>query len=73
MKCPKCVEDGMNSRVYIGETFATAMVSSRYYDEDGNLITRDPNYRETRYSCSRNHGFKERSFADGRDSVFIGT
>jgi len=55
MKCPKCVEKGLKSCVYVGTTHTTLMYASPYYDEEGNYHYNDPNTRYTEYSCSNGH------------------
>ena len=57
MKCPKCEELGIKSKVYVGMSTSTLMYSAPYYDEDGNYHYDDPNIHETEYRCSNGHKF----------------
>jgi len=59
MICPECKRLGQRSKVYPGMCTSTLMAVSRYYDEDGNLHTHDPNKWRTQYRCSRGHAWIE--------------
>ena len=59
MKCPVCVQNGLRSKVFIGEARTTLMAGSQYYDEDGVLQTDDPNTTTTEYRCSNDHTWTE--------------
>ena len=71
MKCPTCVEQGVESRVNIGAMFSTLMKREAYWDVDGTYHNHDPNHHNTRYTCSNGHGFTIRVVtgcpADGCD------
>jgi hypothetical protein len=54
MKCPRCVEQGLRSKIYPGASMSTGMASNPYFDEDGNYHNDDPNIR-TSYCCSEGH------------------
>jgi hypothetical protein len=56
MKCPKCVELGLKSRLN-GDGFglSTDMGALRYWDEEGRHHTHDPNSHSTHYWCSNGH------------------
>jgi hypothetical protein len=55
MKCQQCVSEGKKSKVFIDGTFATAMSFNKYYDEDGEFHSHDPNRYTTSYHCSNGH------------------
>ncbi len=60
MKCPKCVDEGLSSRINIGPTFSTLMATFEYYAEDGTHVVEDPNTRSTEFSCSNGHAWCEK-------------
>jgi hypothetical protein len=56
MKCQKCVEAGLRSRVDApGYGVVTAMACPRFYDEDGAYHDHDSNSRSELWRCSNGH------------------
>ena len=58
MKCPQCETAGERSRVYPGEASVTLLEATTYWDEDGGLVTDDPNTRTFEFSCSNGHNWR---------------
>lgn len=61
MRCPKCVEAGLKSRVFVGAVEMTTMWCQPFYDEDGKYHHHDSGTRSQRYSCSNGHHWCEQS------------
>lgn len=59
MKCQKCVEQGLESKVYVGTTMTTLAYSAPFYDENGRYHYHNPNTTTTEYRCSNGHSFTE--------------
>lgn len=58
MKCPVCVKEGLQSRVYGGDScVSTCMGTQSYYDEKGRRHWHDPNSHFSAMSCSNRHKF----------------
>ncbi len=57
MKCPKCLEDGLKSKVYTHGGTSTCMMGETYYDEEGKYHDHDPNIHCMKYHCSNGHDF----------------
>lgn len=61
MRCAKCVEAGMLSRVYPRGSTSTCMGYQPYYDEAGIYHSHNPNIYTGAWSCSRGHEWTHRS------------
>lgn len=59
MKCPTCVAEGKQSRVYVGGGASTSMYCPPFYDEDGKWHDHDMNLVSQSYSCSNGHKWTE--------------
>lgn len=57
MKCIKCVEQGLKSKLYNLGSSITLMGWSPYFDEEGIYHNHNPNTRTTTYECSNGHYF----------------
>jgi hypothetical protein len=58
VKCPKCVEEGVKSRVRLDSySTSTLMCDHSFYDEDGKYHYHDPNKRSQGARCSNGHSF----------------
>lgn len=56
MKCPECVESGETSKVYDrGQTRTLMGGGGRFWDEDGELHSHDPNIVTSGFQCSNGH------------------
>jgi hypothetical protein len=56
MKCQKCVDAGLRSKVYAPNGgVSTSMAFATYYDEDGFYHMHDPNIHTETWSCSNSH------------------
>lgn len=55
MKCGRCVEQGLKSRLHSHGGTKTLMGWSPYYDEDGVFHKHDPNLMTKYYQCSNGH------------------
>ena len=55
MICPICKAEGEKSTIHVGMQTRTLMGWTPYYDEDGVLHDKDPNWTTTSLSCSRGH------------------
>lgn len=53
--CPRCLYDGVTSRVEGGCYMTTLMAGHAYYDEEGNYHSHDPNTSHGSMTCSRGH------------------
>ena len=60
MKCPKCMESGQVSKVYLGSAVTTCAWNAPYYDEEGAFHNHDSNETKTYYECSNGHEWWER-------------
>lgn len=60
-RCPRCVAEGVTSKVYPGACFSTAMYcGSGYYDERGYFMPpEDCNHTNCEYRCSKGHYFTD--------------
>lgn len=58
-RCPECVKEGRRSRVWVGNSRATAAYSPPFYDEEGRYHHHDPNSYTTEYECSNGHRWTE--------------
>lgn len=59
MKCLKCIEEGLKSKIYVGASTTTAMADQQYFDENGDYHKHDPNVTKTGYQCSNGHKWIE--------------
>ena len=57
MKCPKCGELGLKSRVQSKGGTSTLLGTNGWYDEDGNYHYHDGNTTTTVFFCSEGHTF----------------
>lgn len=57
MKCPECVDAGLESKVWVGMTTSTCLAAVPFYDEAGEYHFDDPNTHTTSYRCSNGHSF----------------
>jgi hypothetical protein len=57
MKCQKCIDEGLRSRVYSDGISSKMMGWSTYYDEDGIYHSHNPNGIEKWFRCSEGHRF----------------
>lgn len=60
MKCPECVREGKQSKVFIGTATSYAVHVPSYYDEAGRLVVGQSG-GEASYRCSRGHVWTERT------------
>lgn len=63
MKCPKCEERGVTSKVDMDECGAVTLMAHRtFYDEDANFHCHDPNRINTYGECSEGHSLCHTSY-----------
>jgi hypothetical protein len=53
--CPKCKEEGEESKLHLGCGFTTSAGVDTYYDSSGRWHEHDPNLSRGDWSCSRKH------------------
>lgn len=53
--CPKCKEEGEESKLHLGGGFHTSIGVTTYYDSSGSWHEHDPNISKGNWSCSRKH------------------
>nr|QBK92723.1 MAG: hypothetical protein LCPAC401_03610 [Pithovirus LCPAC401] len=62
MKCQKCVQEGLTSKVNSqGGGSTTFMGINYFYDEDGRYHYHDPNITTQLYYCDKQHSWKQTS------------
>ena len=57
MICARCEAAGERSRIYPGTAEVTLLETTSYWDEDGALVTEDPNTRTQSFRCSNGHNW----------------
>jgi hypothetical protein len=60
-RCPECKKLGLKSTVTEGWSTITCMAPASWYDENGVYHYDDPNITTKEYSCSRGHGWVEKT------------
>lgn len=61
MICARCEAAGERSRIYPGTAEVTLLETTSYWDEDGALVTEDPNTRTQNFRCSNGHNWIART------------
>jgi hypothetical protein len=59
VKCPECVEAGLESKVYSNGSTNTLLGWRPYYDEQGTYHIHDPNRTIDGWYCSNKHYWGE--------------
>jgi hypothetical protein len=62
VKCPKCVEAGKTSRVFVGENWGQCVPTKDYYDENGKWTEHTHYFNTISLSCSDGHKWKITEF-----------
>jgi len=57
MKCQKCQDEGLRSRLFVKQVDSPATSVQVYYDENGKLHQHDPVGMSTDYRCSNGHSW----------------
>lgn len=61
MKCAKCVEQGLTSKVYVPtSSFVQPIPVYPFYDESGEYHRHDASHHSTSWSCSNGHRWHRR-------------